>query len=1174
MQVLAPDELVERICEEIAYAGGSLTSVPFWRLVSELTDSLDKSLKNFVLRCFEGCHYTFISRNEKLLTIADMDNQTLEKEDLTFSISEDHLYLFLTGYKKKECSIGGLAFQLLLEVAKTKERGINTMDLARSTSQDPRSITGRVKKLENLVTGIQTIYKGHVVKHLRFHKFSVQGDNNGDYASMKDSLQSIVDVVKNSKNGVRQVIDLKRELKFDKDKRQSKAFIAAISSLHAAGYLKKVLVVSPSTPSVKIRCVKYLRDYEPEERSINDFEDESDIDEANEVNAANDEGAVEDEEKLSSMNVDNASQLLQSRNYFVEEDTNMELKRFLLNRFYPLQHQTFGLVDREGTSGLSSMKCVTLLTGSDYKRSFAKYSEYFIDTIGKEKKDTEEFGLIKVYDFEGKRKFYRLFTKPYFRLLTSEEGVDTGMGLGPLRSQNKSLKELNGENFTPLSNTLRFMKSDRGDQFFWNGELKAPANENATPRGRKRKQTKPAELEPIEDSKKAKLDGDTRFPSKESIVEVNHNSNEIVSSLTDGAGAEAGVTVTDSYSGDMNAAVLNIGGFYAKSLKSLHRQRAILRTIKKLGGVAVFRDQFFEDVTKLMDSKTTLDKKTIKGDIELLKAARKLEFNVEKQTGRKIMYLPNTSPKTISTFLNNEKDNKKSYFNDVIEATDIYFFDSDQRDRFHSGSKSAERIEKFEKRGKRSRPTPTKTKKIGKKFGKPTEVTASLHDSTAERQSLVQSNMARQTAKAETNQEWYNVGTKAGLRALIISVVLTEVVRGEIVWELITVLFPNNSLSNLEKQWTIRRIRMGVAGWKALKMNWRKILVSALKEERATMEDIENLNLPKLISLWESADQKRSNKSSILLKNHDENMKKFTFVKDPASSVGATIFDLSSMIQRESALLRKCYTYEPNKKRISSHEEEDIKTVVRSTLLETDSTAAANEFEALKKFDAKVVDRVVLDMAKDKQVSFGGSTKLQLSDGYIDSLKKKGDFEMLDRASSYIKHLQLMLQNQKAIILKEELGNHAALIYLDLLQSNLVSITDIPASSQDLPMHYTTRKYGFDALMPPLIVACKVSSPTRSDVKPRVPMGSPYSRLWIDGHGALRGDIWKSLVSLVLTEVFFNPGVTVDILAARSAKFLSPSDVERITNWCSESNLIQASKQNGLVACPGWYSAF
>ncbi|SCV02749.1 LAME_0H04874g1_1 [Lachancea meyersii CBS 8951] len=1172
MKVLTPNELVERICEEIAYAGGSLTSGPFWDVVSEITDNLDNRLRSFVLRCFGTYQDTSIMRHGKLLAADDFDEQTIGSEDLTFSISEDRLFLFLTGYKKKECSVGGLAFELLLEIAKTKEQGINTMDLARKTSQDPRSITGRIKKLGNLVSGVQTIYKGHVVKHLRFHRFGVREDSNKGYASMKDSLQSIVEVVKNSKNGVRQVIDLKREFKFDKDKRLSKAFIAAISSLDAAGYLKKVLVISPSNPAIKIRCVKFLKDYEPEERPLNESEDDSDIDEENEESPGNDDGAGEDEENYSLLNAENASQLLQSKNLLVEDDMNTELKRFLLNRFYPLQNQTFGLVDKEGTAGLSSMQGVNMLTGNDYKRSFTKCSEYYIDTVGKEKEDSEGFGLVKVYDFEGKRKFYRLFTKPNFKLLTSAATRDEDSGFRPLKPQHRSLKELNNDNFFPLSNTLRFMHSSDGDVFFWNGELKAPANENAAPRGRKRKQAKVGELQHDEASKKVKS-RESALPA-EGVVKSQKEPLQDLLSTAHFTESDAGVSVTDEDNGDRGRATLSIGGFSANSLKSLHRQRAILGTIKKLGGVTIFRDQFFEEVTKLMGSKTTLDKKTIKGDIELLKAVKKIGSDIDKRTGRKVIYLPNTTSKAISTYLNNEKDNKKSYFNDVIEGTDIYFFDSDQRERFLSGTKSAERIKNFDKKAKSGKPAQSVTRRSEKKAEKSsTKVVSSLRDSTAERQSLVQSNMAQQASKEKADRQSYNVGTKVGLRVLVMSVVLTELVKGEIAWNLVTKLFPNNSLSNLEKQWTLRRIKMGLGGLKALKMKWRKILVNAMKEERTTMEDIESLDLPKLISLWQGAEQKLPERPTELLRNYEENFKKSTFIKDAASLVGTTSLDLSSMIQRESTLLRKCYTYELGKIKRTSGEEENIKTIVRSALLDKNSAAVA-DIEALKDFDVKDVDRIILDMAKDKQLTFMASSKLQLSDGFAELLKKKGEFENLEKAATYIKQLQVVLRGKQGIVLKEELVNHAAIVYVDMLQSKTISINPVPVSSHELPMHYTTRKYGFDALMPPLIVSCRKPVDQKNVLSSRIPLGKPCSRLWINGDGALRGEIWKQLVSLVLNEVFFNPGVSTDAVATRNARLISPREVEEVVSWCFESKLIVPTKLRGLIATSTWYAAF
>lgn len=162
------------------------------------------------------CDNVMVTKNAKDI-ISDTDQL------YSVGITEDSLWTLLTGYTKKESTIGNSAFELLLEVAKAGEKGINTMDLAQVTGQDPRSVTGRIKKINHLLTSSQLIYKGHVVKLLKLKKFNHDGGDDNPYINIRDHLATIVEVVKRSKNGIRQIIDLKRELKFDKEKRLSKA---------------------------------------------------------------------------------------------------------------------------------------------------------------------------------------------------------------------------------------------------------------------------------------------------------------------------------------------------------------------------------------------------------------------------------------------------------------------------------------------------------------------------------------------------------------------------------------------------------------------------------------------------------------------------------------------------------------------------------------------------------------------------------------------------------------------------------------------------------------------------------------------------------------------------------------------------------------------------------------
>lgn len=57
-----------------------------------------------------------------------------------------------------------------------------------------------------------------------------------------------------------------------------------------------------------------------------------------------------------------------------------------------------------------------------------------------------------------------------------------------------------------------------------------------------------------------------------------------------------------------------------------------------IGGVAYLREQFYESVSKYMGSTTTLDKKTVRGDVDLMVESEKLGARTEPVSGRKIIF--------------------------------------------------------------------------------------------------------------------------------------------------------------------------------------------------------------------------------------------------------------------------------------------------------------------------------------------------------------------------------------------------------------------------------------------------------------------------------------------------------------------------------------------------------
>ena len=379
--VLSPDELVQKVIDEISFRKGRISLNELWDYASEYVDLNDDNMKGYTLSNVLAHPDTILLLSGKIVNKSSMQYEDVVKnaDSVQIGITDDRLWLTLTGHTKKEASVVGLAFDLLLEVAASKDKGINTMELAKNTGQDPRSVTGRIKKFSHLVTMNQLVYKGHLVKSLTLNRFVTEKQKK-PYVNIKQHLSEIVQVVKNSKNGVRQVIDLKREMGFDKEKRLSKAFTSAISWLDQQGYLKKVIVISPANPSIKIRCVQFVKSYFPEEvTGNNEFEDESADEDENEGDG--DEGgtgnddvektSLDEEELMEGFDKVNATNILQDSNLVIQEAPS-EKKEVTINRFYPLQTQIYSMADKAGLTGISTLDLISKFVGPDYKRCFSK----------------------------------------------------------------------------------------------------------------------------------------------------------------------------------------------------------------------------------------------------------------------------------------------------------------------------------------------------------------------------------------------------------------------------------------------------------------------------------------------------------------------------------------------------------------------------------------------------------------------------------------------------------------------------------------------------------------------------------------------------------------------------------------------------------------------------------
>lgn len=1152
--VLSPDQLIQIVIDEISYRKGKITLGELWEIASDYIDLSDDYMKSFTLNNILAHPDTVV-----LVSGKPVDSKSLTYEQMIsnatnvqIGITDDKLWLTLTGHSKKEASVVGFAFDLLLEVAAAKEKGINTMELARNTGQDPRSVTGRIKKFSHLVTMTQLVYKGHLVKSLTLNRF-VREKPKKPYINIKQHLPDIVQIVKDSKNGVRQVIDLKREMGFDKEKRLSKAFTSAISWLDQQGYLRKVIVVSPANPSVKIRCVQFVKSYVVKDISSNNvFEDESaDEDDEDGLNgeeqdmAADDteRATIDDEDLIEGFDKVNATNILQDSNLVIQ-DSSAEKKEFTINRFYPLQTQIYSMADKAGLSGISTLELISNFVGPGYKRCFSKNTEYFIEgTSQKSSKFSSDdgIGLVKIYDFEGKKKFHRIFTKKNFAKLTDQESEYNEGDLPEIEEQPYTLEELSKMNFVPLNASLRYMNDGEKDIFFWHGELDIPASSKTSVRGRKRVTLPDTEEKP----KRIKVP-ELTSQMKEEHIEVPALKN-----------APASITVN---------------GFTGSSLKSIQRQKALLTVLRESGGVRYIGDQLYDSISKHMGTDMILDKKTLKKESEVLVESGKLKIIEDPNTKRRLLCLPDTSDEKINDYLVHSKDTRGRFNAEVVCKEDIYFFDQTEKDRFHRSAKAAKRIKEFERKSRKSQPdsttpdvisdAPTATKKLRKK-AKPkntTKATVKKEKEKVESPSSIRSN--------------FHSGTKEGMKALIYAVVITKSIKGQILWDEITKIFPHNALESLKKQWRIRRVRMGESGWRALMEKWRKIMVDAVKDERATIADAEQLNLIKLINLWLNT-KETSTHFIKLYKDYSINRSKYTFV--PISGRAGTDVKgrgvaMSSMIQRENFLLNKKYSITIDASRKEKTTEDEIRTIVRSMLFEKTS-AEPIDVNVLQGFNHEQVDKVILDMAKDRLVTFMDSSKLQLTERGYDLLKYQGDTSFLQEASACRTKAIEIFNNKNALIISEEPLRHVPCVLLDLIENYGIKSEVVPLEVQHKKMYYTTRQYEVRALTPPLAFYSPGQIKDKKIKKANVPVGKAFSRLWIDGSSQIREHVWKSVVSLILKEILFHPGVTADCLADKLSILLSPREVTEVLQWLTDTRLVSSIKFNGYMVCDGWYFA-
>lgn len=1185
-----PDEIMDRVGNEIAYNKGKL-------LLSTLLSKLElktASMKMYTIKCcLDDEDILFFSDiketkpyNKTTLkdSIENNDSQTnlfLQNDKMTIGIIDDKLWLILTGYKKKQNPIGQAAFELLLDIAMNGPNGTNTSLLAKDTGQDSRSITGRLKKINHLVTTSQILYKGHVVKKIIYNKFLTPEEINqkDNFINVRDYLGKMVEIVKNSKNGIRQTSDLKRELKFDKDKRLAKAFVSAMTYLSEKGHLKKISVTSPKNPDIKVRCVQYVSDYVETNNNINSLNDmmsdidDIDNDEDDEDDAEGDVDTNEDEDDTIYENLDTSNVTTSN-----STPSNKLVKRnneSLINSFYTLQNQTYTLAENTGEKGLSIIDSMKYLCGKDFQRPYSKNSEIFVDTISKKTKkiSNDDYKLVKIYDFEGKKKFCRIYTNENFQKLSGNAlDPNTRGTFKPLKIQKNSLEQLNKKNFVPLHATVRFgFDVNQNEVFFWNGEniedltFKKPKRAKMTSRTEKHK----LEAEK-ESSKNKRIKSITEEDnSKDNNIEQHASHSEIEKDVNE-------VTKIKEYNNDTvddlrdktvseDKQALTINGFSGFSLVALRRQRAILEILRRSGGFAFINETFFDSISKSMGVRTLVDKKTANRDLVQLMTDKKIIVKQDDTVRRRYVYLPSLTEDEVEIRLFERSSKKRAQFTDIVKNTDLYFFDKKEKERFDGELKKNQRLRKYIKKN-RATSALSEGASEAKLKQKSTQKKAATKNGTQKKLKVSEPEVPKFTLHLD----------KDGVSKLIKIIVIMKSITNELDWEKINAIYPRNSVNYIKKKWFSRRMKMGHAGWKVLIQKWRKILVNGIKKELVTMDDVENLDIPTLLKLWIDFEKDTNHVEISLYKDYSENKKRYIFGSNTVPRHIQTGSVKSSMIQREMFLLKETYvktislgvTDEEKKK---NDFENNVRSIIRSILIEKTDTSP-DEIDILKNIPKDVLDKVIMDMANDKQI-FLNNSKLALTNIAKDHFGEQENVSNFENAARYSSKLNEFCNSKIGVIITNELSDFSTWSLIDLIERRKIHLNVIPLARNQYKFYYSSRKFEIETLTPPLILVPKANESKlyANSKHVDIPMGKPFSKLWIDSTGSLRDNIWKHSLCYVLHKILFSPGITIETLADLSSHFLCSHELQDICEWLIQKSFLKKLPFDGLMVTDEWY---
>lgn len=345
-----------------------------------------------------------------------------------------------------------MPFQLLCAIARGREKGRSNIDLNRETGQDSRSLTGRVNTLQNhkLVKKYPIVEKSSWTYLNVYWKFIDSNRENTEMVTGTDSYDitnlrsTIMSLLKNAENGIRQLCDIKAELGSSSSIRTNATISSSIHKLAQQGYLERIYVYRPEAPERKYYCLRFLKDLPLDD----DYEVEEDEDASGDFSdgeeAVNDKVDSNDIKDISTMNI-------------VKPDSKQTSRvGALQNIYFPLESQIFDMIEASGVEGIPGVGIIYKLTGGQYAKIVTRVFNLFSSLPqSKMTKYTEKplgyLVIIRGTDFSARVKFYRYFTSKYYAEFSSKPCLDIWGEFQNIAQEFKTLSLMEEKSIVPIT---------------------------------------------------------------------------------------------------------------------------------------------------------------------------------------------------------------------------------------------------------------------------------------------------------------------------------------------------------------------------------------------------------------------------------------------------------------------------------------------------------------------------------------------------------------------------------------------------------------------------------------------------------------------------------------------------------------------------------------------------